>query len=103
MNPAEAVKRRLVGVVSEFQTFADSAWDSYAKGALMSSKVPFLPVQGLCRLSAEFDKIRNGQTGQEIRNCLTRDGAQQFETEPRFTRRVLDVYLMKRGGRTNLA
>jgi hypothetical protein len=96
---------RLVSVLSKVAAFVRPerfvAWDTYAKRGVNLTRNCAASRQfgSYAGYLEEFDKIWNGQIGQEIRDHAARTGAHGIETEPRFLRRVLDVYLMKRGGR----
>jgi len=49
---------------------------------------------------AAFEQTWKGRLGQQIRDYLARvDTDSSVESEPRFQRRVLDVHLMRCGGR----
>ena len=100
----EERKRRIVSALSKVAAFVRPerfvAWDSYAKiGAnLVQGRRPSFQFRAYADYLAAFDNIWSGPTGHQIRGHS--GGAQHaIEIEPRFQRRILDVYLMKRGGR----
>jgi hypothetical protein len=98
-------KNRLVSALSKVAAFVRPerfvAWDRYAKRGVnvvlgLSASAPF---NAYADYLATFDKAWNGQPGQGIRDYVARNAARGIDSQPRFLRRVLDVYLMKRGGR----
>jgi hypothetical protein len=97
---------RIVSVLSKVAAFVRPerfvAWDRYAKRGVNALRGRALSAgfKNYAAYLKEFDEIWIGRTGQQIRDHAMRTGARHCETEPRFLRRVLDVYLMKRGGRT---
>jgi hypothetical protein len=99
-------KSRLVSVLSKVAAFARPerfvAWDRYAKKGLNSvlGRPPSARFHTYAEYLAAFDCAWNGQPGQRIRDYLMRHGTQEaIEKEPRFQRRILDVCLMRLGGR----
>ncbi len=98
--------RRIISILSKVAALVRPerfvAWDRYAKrGAnVLRRRALSSEFENYAAYLREFDEIWRGQTGQEIRNHAMRTGVQHRESEPRFLRRVLDVYLMERGGRT---
>jgi len=78
------------------------AWDQFARKGLKcvlrgcaSSRL-----NGYSEYLAAFDTAWEGQAGGQVRDYVAKRGVRNdVEREPRFLRRVLDVYLMKRGGR----
>jgi hypothetical protein len=100
------VRNRIISVMSKVAAFVRPerfvAWDTYAKIGLnkVLGRSASSRFNNYAEYLAAFDEAWENQPGQEIRGCVTRNGAQSVvENEPRFLRRVLDVYLMKRGGR----
>jgi hypothetical protein len=98
--------RRMVSVLSKVAAFVRPerfvAWDRYArKGTnIVLGRGASSPFKTYADYLAAFDQAWNCQPGQEIRDYLIRVGPHDaVESEPRFLRRVLDVYLMKSGGR----
>jgi len=78
------------------------AWDGFAKKGvnIVLESTASAKFNTYADYLAAFDRAWDGQPGQEIRDYVTRNGAQcAVESQPRFLRRVLDVYLMMRGGR----
>jgi hypothetical protein len=78
------------------------AWDRYAKKGvnIVLGHRASSPFRAYADYLAAFDEAWKGQAGTQIRDYLTRVGATDaVESEPRFLRRVLDVYLMECGGR----
>jgi len=74
------------------------AWDRYAKrglGVVLGDGAPS-QFRTYAEYLKAFDQVWDGQEGQRIRNYLAGvDMNSAVESEPRFQRRVLDVYLMK--------
>ena len=100
-------RRRITSALSKVAAFLIPerfvAWDSYAKRGvnIVRGRTPSFQFSTYADYLAEFDSVWNGETGQQIRdNVTTNAAAHAVETEPRFVRRVLDVCLMKCGGRT---
>jgi hypothetical protein len=98
--------RRMISVLSKVAAFVRPerfvAWDKYAKKGVkivLGSHASF-PFNAYAEYLAAFDEVWNGQAGQQIKDYLRRVGANDaVESKPCFIRRVLDVYLMKCGGR----
>jgi len=98
--------RRMISVLSKVAAFIIPerfvAWDRYAKKGvnIVLGRRASSPFNAYADYLAAFDEAWNGQAGQQIRDYLSRVGANDaVESEPRFLRRVLDVYLMKCGDR----
>jgi hypothetical protein len=98
--------RGIVSVLSKVAAFVRPerfvAWDRYAKKGvnIVLGRSASSPFNTYADYLAAFDHAWNGRPGQQIRDCLKRVGARgAVESESRFLRRVLDVYLMKCGGR----
>ncbi len=77
------------------------AWDRYARGGLnringRTSSTPFASYEQYLR---SIDDVWNGELGDGIRQYLAQNSEHAIERELRFQRRVLDVALMKLGGR----
>jgi hypothetical protein len=99
-------KNRIVGVLSKVAALLKPAVfvarDQYARNGInialgrkqsheFSSYADYL---------ADFEQVWNGEPGRSIRAYVTNGRAQSaLEIEPRFLRRVLDVELMRWGGR----
>ncbi len=99
-------KNRIVSVLSKVATFIRperfTAWDAYAKRGVnvVLERSAYSQINTYADYLAMFDKAWDGHPGQKIRDYAANGVAQcALETQPRFLRRVLDVYLMKRGGR----
>jgi len=78
------------------------AWDTYGKrGANIAlGRKASHRFNNYAEYLAAFDLVWKGPRGQQIRDYIATSGAQSAaESEPRFQRRVLDMYLMKLGGR----
>jgi len=96
---------RVISVLSKVAAFVRPerfvAWDTFAKRGvnLVQSYAPSRQFGNYARYLEGFDKVWNGEIGQQVRDYAIRTGAHGLEVEPRFLRRVLDVYLMKCGGR----
>jgi hypothetical protein len=99
-------RNRIISVLSKVAAFLRperfAAWDRYAKRGvnIARGRSPSCQFNTYADYLAEFDNVWNGATGQEIRGYAISKGAQGVEAEPRFLRRVLDVHLMRCGGRT---
>lgn len=98
--------RRMVSVLSKVAAFVRPdrfvAWDRYAKKGVnvVLGRGASSPFDTYAEYLTAFDQAWNGQPGQQIRDYMTSFGTQRaVESEPRFLRRVLDIYLMKCGGR----
>ena len=83
------------------------AWDSFAKKGLnivrgLSASSSFNTYSDYLKA---FDEVWQGQEGKQIRDDVAKgEGLDKaVEREYRFLRRVLDVYLMKCGGRPSLS
>lgn len=101
--------RRIVSVLSKVAAFVRPerfvAWDSYGKKGvnIVLGRSANFPFHSYAEYLTAFDQVWNGQRGQQIRDFATTDRARiSIEREPRFLRRVLDVCLMKCGGRKGL-
>lgn len=98
--------RRMISVLSKVAAFVRPerfvAWDRYAKKGLniVLGRRVSSPFKAYSDYLVAFEEAWNGHAGQQIRDYLTGVGANDaVESEPRFLRRVLDVHLMKCGGR----
>lgn len=97
---------RIVSVLSKVATFIRperfTAWDGYAKKGvnIVLERAAYSQINTYADYLAMFDNAWQGHLGEEIREIAASGAAQcALESQPRFLRRVLDVYLMKRGGR----
>ena len=77
------------------------AYDRYAKKGLndVLERGASSKFNGYSEYLATFDSAWHGEAGHEIREYLKKRAESKVENELRFQRRVLDVYLMRRGGR----
>ena len=78
------------------------AWDRYAKAGanIALGRVASSRFDTYAQYLAAFDDVWNGRIGHQIREYVSIDGVQsEVESEERFLRRVLDMYLMRCGGR----
>ena len=78
------------------------AWDGYAKKGvnIVLGRTASAPFDSYADYLGAFDTAWNGHPGQQIRGYMRRVNPHSaLEREPRFLRRVLDVCLMKCGGR----
>lgn len=98
--------RRMVSVLSKVAAFVRPerfvAWDSYAKRGvnIVLGRGVSSPFADYADYLAAIDQAWNDHLGHQIEDYLTRSGTNgAVESEPRFLRRVLDVCLMKCGGR----
>jgi hypothetical protein len=98
--------KRIVSALSKVAAFVRPerfvAWDRYAKKGVrvVLGYSPSDGFDGYADYLAAFDKAWEGRAGQEIRDYVTRNSSESIpESQPRFLRRILDVYLMIRGGR----
>jgi len=99
-------KNRLISVLSKVAAFVRPerfvAWDQFAKKGLnvVRGHGASSPFGTYSEYLAAFDCAWEDQPGKQIKDCVARKGAYRaVEHEPRFQRRVLDVYLMECGGR----
>jgi hypothetical protein len=98
-------RNRIISVLSKVAAFIRPerfvAWDSYAKRGvnIVMGRTASAHFDTYADYLTMFDKAWEGQPGQEIRTFVRDNIAGALETQPRFLRRVLDVYLMRRGGR----
>jgi len=106
-NPTKPVKahKAIISILSKIAAFLRPetflAWDTYAKRGLniASGKPASRSFQNnYCAYLEAVNAVWNGEIGQAIRD-ITAQSTEQVEREPRFQRRVLDLYLMKLGGR----
>lgn len=98
---------RIVSVLSKVAAFVRPdqfvAWDTYGKKGVKRVLGRTQEFQSYAEYLDAFDQVWNGQWGQQIRYLVaTVPARSSFEREPRFLRRVLDVCLMKHGGRKGL-
>jgi hypothetical protein len=78
------------------------AWDTYGKKGvnIALGRRASHRFNTYAEYLAAFDLVRKGARGQQIRDYVATSGARSaVESEPRFQRRILDMYLMKLGGR----
>jgi hypothetical protein len=98
-------RNRIISVLSKVAAFVRPerfvAWDTYAKRGvnIVMERAASARFNSYAEYLAMFDQAWDGQPGQEIRAYTRNITAGAVETQPRFLRRVLDVYLMSRGGR----
>jgi len=99
--------RGMVSVLSKVAAFVRPerfvAWDSFAKRGLnfVHGRRANFRFHSYAEYLTAFDQVWSGQAGQQIRDYVTANpGQSSTEREPRFLRRVLDVCLMRHGGRT---
>jgi hypothetical protein len=101
-------KRRMTSVISKAAAFTRPgrfvAWDKFAKqGISRLRRQPGLRGANQFDTYAEFleafDSIWEGKLGEEIRQATVSVAENEIECQPRFQRRVMDVYLMQVGGR----
>lgn len=96
--------RGLVSVVSKLATFIRperfTAWDQFAQRglnvALGRSKSRWFP--DYAAYLTDFNELWKRPLGQRICEITEQAGRAALETEPRFQRRILDLYLMTAGG-----
>jgi hypothetical protein len=76
------------------------AWDQYAPQGvnLVLGRPKSTPFKDYAEYLAAFDDVWKGPNGERIREMTNKAPHQPLETEPRFQRRVLDLYLMNKGG-----
>jgi hypothetical protein len=98
--------RRMVSVISKVAAFVRPerfvAWDKYAKKGvnIVLRRPASSSFSNYAEYLRAFEQVWDGEAGQQIRDYLTSVNTSfAVETEPRFQRRILDVHLMKCGGR----
>lgn len=96
--------KRVLSILSKVAAFVRPerfvAYDQYAKKGIM--KVLSLPNNSLnsyAKYLLAFDTIWSQELGNKIKELSSQDGMEIVEKEPRFQRRILDVYLMMLGHR----
>ena len=98
-------KNRLTSVLSKVAAFVRPerfvAWDRFARAGLNTVLCRPLscPFKTYSNYLSDFDSVWNGQLGKQIRHYGAKHAHAEVEGEDRFLRRVLDIYLMKCGGR----
>jgi hypothetical protein len=99
-------RNRIISVLSKVAAFLRPerfvAWDRYAKRGvnIVLGRTAAVQFDTYADYLAMFDEAWSGQPGQEIRDYVRNNVAESaVESQVRFLRRVLDVYLMKCGGR----
>jgi hypothetical protein len=98
-------KNRLTSALSKLATFVRPArfvaWDRFAKRGLNSvlGRGPLSYFRTYSAYLADFDKILRGPVKRRIKRILSKGPHTRAEFNERFLRRVLDVLLMKCGGR----
>jgi hypothetical protein len=75
------------------------AWDQYARRGLNMVLMRPLnkPFESYVEYLADFDRVWEGSHGERIREMTSQAPKQALETEPRFQRRVLDLFLLTKG------
>lgn len=95
----------LVSLVSKIAAFLEpetfSAWDQFArKGARLSTEPKPAPFQNYAAYLVAVNDLLAGQVGAQVQAAIAqRRGALPTTKIEAFQRRVLDVYLMRVGGR----
>ncbi len=99
-------KNQIVSILSKVAAFVRPerfvAWDRFAKKGLniVLGRGASSAFKTYSDYLAAFDSVWEGQPGKQIRDYVAKKGARNAVVrDPRFLRRVLDVYLMKCGGR----
>ena len=99
-------KNRIISALSKVAAFVKPerfvAWDRFAKEGLniVLGRSASSAFETYSEYLAAFDSVWKGQPGKQIRDYVAKEYAHEaVECERRFLRRVLDVYLMTRGGR----
>jgi len=99
-------KNRMISVLSKAAAFVRPerfvAWDRFAKKGLniVLGRNASAPFKTYSSYLAAFESVWESQLGMQIRDYAAKINAHNsVECEPRFLRRVLDIYLMKCGGR----
>ena len=98
-------RKHIISVLSKVAAFLRPerfvAYDQYARKGLniVQGRAASYKFNGYADYLAMFDKAWHGLPGREIRDYVKKRGESKVENEQRFQRRVLDVYLMRRGGR----
>lgn len=98
--------RRMISVISKVAAFVRPekfvAWDRYAKKGLnvVFGRTPNASFESYADYLQTFGEVWSGELGDRIRRYMRKLGAKStIEKEAQFQRRVLDVALMKCGGR----
>jgi len=95
--------KRIISVVSKVATFIRPerfvAWDTFARRGMnrILGRGSYSQFSDYPHYLRSFDIVWNGDLGREIRAYVTHNAIQPIEREPRFQRRVLDLYHMESG------
>lgn len=75
------------------------AWDQYARRGLnvVLGRPITTPFKSYVEYLADFDSVWKGPHGKRVCEITRQTPRQPLETEPRFQRRVLDLYLLAKG------
>jgi hypothetical protein len=97
--------KAITSVLSKIDAFVRPerfvAWDGYAKRGLniTCGRPASRSFKDYVAYLTDIDRVCLGELGQAIRKETAQSPVYTVEQGPRFQRRVLDVYLMKLGGR----
>jgi hypothetical protein len=95
--------RGIISALSKLAAFVRPerfvAWDQYARrGVNMVLGRPInTPFDRYVEYLADFESVWKGSPGERIREMTRQAPRQPLEAEPRFQRRVLDLYLLTKG------
>jgi hypothetical protein len=95
--------KRIISVLSKVATFMRPerfvAWDTFARRGmnLVLGRRVYSQFSDYPFYMHTFDTIWSGDLGDEIRAYVAKNAMQPIEGEPRFLRRVLDLYHMESG------
>jgi hypothetical protein len=95
--------KSILSVLSKLAAFVRPerfvAWDQYARRGLnmVLGRPITTPFDRYVEYLADFDRVWEGPHGERIREMTRQAPRQLLETESRFQRRVLDLYLLTKG------
>jgi hypothetical protein len=102
-DPTKSGVKRIISLLSKVAAFVRPgrfvAWDQYARRGLKVILGRGTDVSNYPKYLAAFDSAWASVHGEEIRRTTTETAREAVEKKERFQRRVLDIYLMTKGGR----
>jgi hypothetical protein len=95
--------KRITSVLSKISTFIRPerfvAWDTFARRGMnrVLGRGAYAQFTNYPDYLQAFEVVWNGELGREVRAYASHHAVQPVECEPRFQRRVLDLYHMETG------